>query len=393
MQFKQIQFASCRCKRTGFPQLRLLAIVGLVAVVTLAWQSFDCLAQDEAEHGRAGGRGRSEHQHSGHQHSGNQRGGETENVTNNFYGYGWPNPFLLGSCFPGGRVTNNYNGVPVFFGSGYGYPYGGGYGATWYGQQLNGSLGFPGVFHVGPLQPNLLQPNFVQPNLIQPNLIQPNFNQAGFQQPGMIAPGIGNAPAVAGGALQPAAFPRAIDAIPANPAVTEIQRRVDVLKPSTPEGRGRADQLLAQGDAQFSAQRYGLASAKYKDAMAKAADYPKSHFRLAHCDIASGNYDLALTRFLMALELAGSAERVNFSLEQLYQGDKFTKQTHIDRLQDAILREPDDGGLVFLMGLTLHYDQHPLEARVWLNKSQAMPGAHQAYVHYFLPVIPVAEPK
>ena len=377
MQFKQNQFASCHL-RTGLVQLCLLAIVWLVAVVTCAWQSSECLAQSVPEQGRAGGRDRSEHQHSGHEHSGQQRDRESENVTNNYYGYGWPNPFLLGSCYPGGRVTNYYNGVPVYFGNGYASPYGGGYGATWYGQQLNGSFGFPSVFNLGPLQPNL---------------IQPNFNQAGFQQPGMMVPGIGNAPVVAGGLVQPPAFPRAIDAVPANPAVTEIQRRVDVLKPSTPEGRGRADRLLAQGDAMFAAQRYGVASAKYKDAMAKAADYPKSHFRLAHGDIASGNYDLALTRFLMALELAGSAERVNFSLEQLYQGDKFAKQTHIDRLQDAILREPGSGGLVFLMGLTLHYDQHPLEARVWLNKSQTMPGTHRAYVHYFLPVVEIAEPK
>jgi hypothetical protein len=304
---------------------------------------------------------------------------EPENVTNNYYGYGWPDPFWLGPCLPGERVTNYFNGAPVYFG--YGYPYVG-YGSTGYGPPFNGYLGFPhwgypGVINAGPLQPNFNQPR---------------LNPAGFPWPGMIGDRKANAPVAAGRAVQPAVFPRAIDAVPANPAVTEIQRRVDVLKPSTPEGRLRADRLIAQGDVSFAAQRYGVASSKYQDAMAKAPDYPTSHFRLAHCDIASGNFDLALTRFLMALELAGSAQRVNFSLEQLYQGDKFAKQTHIDRLQDAIQREPDDGGLVFLMGLTLHYDQNPVQARGWFVKSQSMPGTHQAYVHFFLPVVPIAEP-
>ncbi len=305
-----------------------------------------------------------------HHHHGNHA---NDSVTNNYYGYGFPS-----QTFYGGNVYNNVNGVPVHFGNypvgiAYPYPYGYGYGYRYgYGYTANGLGGYGSAWYppqfnaVGPLnQVNFFAAGGGRGQVNVPQVNVPRFN---VPQANVVPPGL------------------------ANDASGEIQRRVDVLRRSTPEGRDRADRLLAQGDALFALQRFSAASAKYRDAMAKAPDYPKPHFRLAHCSIATASFDLALTHSLMALELAGSAERVNFSLDELYRGNELTKQSHFERLQDAILREPNDGGLVFLLALTLHYDDRPWEARQQFIASQAMPGAHQAYVHLFLPIVPVAEP-
>jgi thioredoxin-like negative regulator of GroEL len=172
----------------------------------------------------------------------------------------------------------------------------------------------------------------------------------------------------------------------------EILHRAHVLKASTPDGRTRADRLIASGDQSFWDQKYGVAASKYRDAIAKAPDYPEAHFRLAHAKFAIGHFDSAFTEFLLALELAGSGDRPYFSLEQLYLGDKLAKQQHFDRLNDAMLREPSDGSLVFLYALCLHYDGRPLEARELFVKSSTLAGTHRDYIHHFLPVAPIAEP-
>jgi hypothetical protein len=94
---------------------------------------------------------------------------------------------------------------------------------------------------------------------------------------------------------------------------------------------------------------------------------------------------------MTALELSGTARRDGFSLDELYQGNKFAREQHDSMLFDAALREPADGGLQFLIGFTLHYDRQPLKAREHFRKANQLVGAHQAYLRHFLPVVPIAE--
>lgn len=183
--------------------------------------------------------------------------------------------------------------------------------------------------------------------------------------------------------------PRITD--PLDPAA-EIRRRADVLKPSTPAGRGRADRLISSGDTAFADQIYARATARYRDAIARAPDYAESHFRLAHAYVATRQYNLALTSSLVALELAGSIRRDGFSLAELYRGNKFSRRQHDARLLDAAMREPEDGGLQFLIGLTLHYGGNPLKARDHFREAARLSGPQQTYVRHFLPVVAVGEP-
>ncbi len=164
----------------------------------------------------------------------------------------------------------------------------------------------------------------------------------------------------------------------------EILRRVSVLKPSNEAGRIRSDDLIADGDREFAKQAFRRAAGIYRQAISKAPDYPAGHFRAGHAYVATADYNLALTYFCMGFELARSTSRPGFSLADLYQGDDQAKQQHQAALADAIQRQPNDGGLLFLLGVSQHYDGHPLEAKEWFRKAAELDGAQKRYAKMFL---------
>ena len=182
--------------------------------------------------------------------------------------------------------------------------------------------------------------------------------------------------AVMGGGAAQAAQPVAQD---------EITRRVAALKPSTEAGRLRSDELIADGDREFAAQQFRKAAGKYREAIAKAPDYPPGHLRAGHAYIATGDYELAVTYFAMGFELSRNINRPGFSLADIYRGNALAQQQHEEALADAVLRQPDDGGLLFLTGLTLHYGGRPLQARDYFRRAAEMPGRHQPYAAMFVP--------
>lgn len=165
----------------------------------------------------------------------------------------------------------------------------------------------------------------------------------------------------------------------------EIANRVARLKPSSGAGRMRADQLLADGDREFAGKNYRRAVAKYREAIQRAPDYAVSYFRAGHAAVAMGDYDLAVTYFCMALELARSTNRGGFNLDELYRGDDAAKAEHLRALDVAAARQPLAGGLPFLTGITQHYDGHSLPAREQFRRAAELPGRHQPYTAYFLP--------
>ncbi len=165
----------------------------------------------------------------------------------------------------------------------------------------------------------------------------------------------------------------------------EILRRVSVLKPSDEAGRIRSDDLIADGDREFATQAFRRAAGTYRKAIAKAPDYPVGHLRAGHAYVATGDFNLALTYFCMGFELARTVARPGFSLADLYQGDDQAKQHHQQVLADAIQRQPEDGGLLFLLGVTKHYDGQPLQAQELFRKAAELDGAQKRYAKMFLP--------
>ena len=214
--------------------------------------------------------------------------------------------------------------------------------------------------------------------------VQPLFpNAENFARPGAAPQAVAGAPDLAEGGE--------LNADPGFDGLNEVRRRVSVLKSSTPQGRERADRFISMGDRAFADQKLARANALYRDAIAKAPDYAAGHFRLAHAYVATRQYTLAQKSLMVALELSGSVKRDGFSLEDMYQGDQFIRDKHLETLLDASKREPNDGGLRLLLGFFLHYDNKPLQGREHFVAANKIAGVHQHYTRYFLPAKPVAE--
>lgn len=263
---------------------------------------------------------------------------------------------------PPGSVTIPIPIYPPYFRPGWPYPY-----------------GYPNVYY--PYQGyGYTYPQYSQPVVVvQPQIVQvPVFVPVGPQ-----------ANAVAGGvpaAAMPLAAPRKV--LPrANPLQPEdeIVRRVKALKPSDEADLAKADQAIAEGDREFAAGDYRRAMFKYRDATRRAPDYALTHFRAGHIHTVLGDYELAVTEFGMALEIARAIDRDGFSLDTLYRGDAAALQEHLAVLGGAIRRQPESGGLQFLMGMTLHYGGDPLQAQEYFRRAVDLPGPQRPYAAMYLP--------
>lgn len=312
------------------------------------------ITKGSADRSRAAPPHSGHHPHSGHSH---------KPRTNNYY-------FQL----PGYTPYGYYNQYPpvnpyLYEPYGYGHPYGGVYG-NYYGNAYGLGIYAPRVTvvpHGVPLTNDLLNGTYGNWNR-SPLGMNPGINPG--MDPRLVQP------------EQPALAPAA--AGPPAPE-DEIKRRVAALKPSTEAGRLRSDELIADGDREFRDQQYREAARTYREAITKAPDYPPGHLRAGHAYIATGDYELAVTYLAMGFELSRTIERPGFSLTDLYQGNDVAKDQHQESLADAILRQPDDGGLLFLAGVMQHYDGRPLQARDYFRRAAELPGRHQPYAAMFLP--------
>ncbi len=300
-----------------------------------------------------------------------------------------------------GSVNNYYFQQPYGYGYGYGnnYSHHHGYGNNGYNNAYNYGYGnyygnpyanrpiiYPPLVTVVPsgvpLNNDILNGVYGTSLYSTPYGNYSNYRgNGGFNFPPVAA--IQPAPAMPPVQPQVRAQPQPKAAPPA--AEDEITRRVAALKPSTDAGRLISDELIAAGDREFVAQQFRRAAAKYRDAIAKAPDYPPAHLRAGHAYIATGDYELAVTYFAMGFELSKTIERPDFSLTDLYRGNNVAKDQHFEALADAVLRQPEDGGLLFLTGITQHYDGHPLQARDYFRRAAAIPGRYQPYAAMFVP--------
>jgi tetratricopeptide (TPR) repeat protein len=165
---------------------------------------------------------------------------------------------------------------------------------------------------------------------------------------------------------------------------TDIQRRVGELRGSTASGRERAEKTFAQADKFFEDGEYGRATARYRQALSQAPDYSKALIRLGHGYIATRNYELALDYFLLALELEQSATTPGSPLRDMYGNNRIAKQAHLEELSAAALQQPDDGGLLMLIGIFLFNDGQQARAVEFFHQADEIAGPHQDYIHLFL---------
>lgn len=163
-----------------------------------------------------------------------------------------------------------------------------------------------------------------------------------------------------------------------------IARRVAAIEPAGAVERGRADRLIQEGDDLFQRQAYLGAEKKYRSAVKVAGDYVTARYRLAHALLSRGKYDEALQEFLTAIELVDTIARPDFRLDELYGGNQLAVEADFDALSQAALQRPDDGALLMLVGLMLHYDQQPLRARPFFLRAAQLDGPWTRYAEWFV---------
>ncbi len=241
----------------------------------------------------------------------------------------------------------------------YGYAYGYVYDGITYSNYLTPYSSFMGVPYV---------PTLVNPAPVIPPQVNLNFN----------------VPAVA-------------PVMPANPPVfnarNSVADKASRLRKANEDARDRADGIIDEADELFASQSFHRARTRYSDAIKAAPDYPRAHFRLAHAYVSLNRFEDALSEYLLAMELAGGKDQFAFKLSQLYGGNPAALQSQLEFMADHALKNPNDGTMLMLIGLTLYYDQQAARALPFIERAAQIPGDWVPYAQRFLPRPPPAALK
>lgn len=136
------------------------------------------------------------------------------------------------------------------------------------------------------------------------------------------------------------------------------------------EERGR--KWLAIGDRYFEQQRYRQAYQRYKEAAEAAPNLAEAYLRQAQAMVAAAQYELAATAFQRYLRLDDEMADVPFALADLYVGQDAAQTAHLEALAVEAEDHPDDGDLLLLVGMQLHYGGQPERARPFLERAATL---------------------
>ena len=142
--------------------------------------------------------------------------------------------------------------------------------------------------------------------------------------------------------------------------------------------------LIGQGDPQFIRRRYAEALDRYKQAAQTAPRLATAAFRQGWALIALGRYELAVEAFKRGLDIDPHWARSNFRLFELYGPNRKDKSAHIDALAQAAIDRPDNGDLLFLVGVFLFFDEQPGRAGPFFERAAALIPGDKAHLAGFL---------
>ncbi|MBN1854560.1 MAG: tetratricopeptide repeat protein [Pirellulales bacterium] len=183
------------------------------------------------------------------------------------------------------------------------------------------------------------------------------------------------------GALRPGAGaqPDLVLVRPDEGAVPKPQRDVATLV----RARDRARKLMDQGDTQFRSGKYPLAIQRYRNAVAAEPTFADSWFRRGLAELGLARYRDAIASFERGLRFDPNWPASQFRLTDIYP-DAEAIAAHREALAAAALADPDESGLLFLLGLHLHFDGQPKRAEPFFQKIITL-GEHVEAALAFLP--------
>lgn len=141
--------------------------------------------------------------------------------------------------------------------------------------------------------------------------------------------------------------------------------------------------FIGFGDAHFENQKYLDANQRYRKATQAAPQLADARFRHGCALIALGRYDAAAKALKRGLALDPDWPKSNFKVDDLYGPNQMAKKAHLDVLAKQAGKEPNNGDLLFLVGVFLHFDGQPQRAKVFFQKAAQLAAGDDAHIRAF----------
>jgi tetratricopeptide (TPR) repeat protein len=148
-----------------------------------------------------------------------------------------------------------------------------------------------------------------------------------------------------------------------------------------PVQRGANDKAVAQawrfisfGDTHFANQKYASALDRYRSATNSSPTLADGWFRQGMAQAALGRYDQAVKAIKRGLEAKPDWADSDFQLDELFGKDEATKKARIDAMVAAAEADPNNGDLMFMLGIYLYFDGKKDQAAGFLKRASEIGG-------------------
>lgn len=166
------------------------------------------------------------------------------------------------------------------------------------------------------------------------------------------------------------------------------------LDSDTPEPKGQDRSTNAQanalawrfigfGDAQFAQQKYVDANVRYRKAVSAAPQLADARFRQGFALAAIGRYEQAVAAMKRGLKLDPNWTKSGFDIKDLCGDDELVKDAYIDALATAADKNSNDANLLFLLGVSLHFDGQAERAKTFFDRAAKLAGNDAEHIRAF----------
>lgn len=142
--------------------------------------------------------------------------------------------------------------------------------------------------------------------------------------------------------------------------------------------------FLENGDRLFTQGKYREAYGQYRSAAKAVPRLAEAHFRQVFALVAVGAYESAARAAKTGLEMHPDWPKGPFRLDNLYGNDGAAKRAHLAQLADAVQQSPQNGDLLFLLGVMLHFDGREAEARTFFAQALPLMAGVDRHLRLFL---------
>jgi hypothetical protein len=148
----------------------------------------------------------------------------------------------------------------------------------------------------------------------------------------------------------------AASAATAAPGAVLEEKKAPLPRAANPETRGLAWRFISFGDMHFSNEKFGEAYQRYRKAAEIVPELAEAYFRQGFALLGCGRYEMAAKAFKRGVGLDPAWPRSGFRLNELYNANQRAKAAHLEALAAASEKDPNNGDLLFLLGISLFFD-------------------------------------